>query len=400
MTYAAPTIDAAGLAIAGYQDIEMYLIDLARSVYGVDIYLGNDSQDFQIIAGMAQAIHDTLLGVSKAVNDRTPRTATGAGLDSIVALNGIKRRASTKSLANLTITGTPYTVIINGVVGDASGGVWRLPSPVTIGASGTVGVAAYAEADGPVYALPSEINIILTPTFGWASVINPNAASAGRAAETDAELRGRQVEAVGIPSQSIVGGIIGAVRNLEGVLAAQIYENSTGTPQPDINGVRNADIGGFPPYSLTLVVEGGADAVVANEYDRRKTPGVYTNGTTSVTITDASGVNNTIRFFRPTLTPIKVEMTVRALSGYNNAVGDTLKQALVDRAAALVAGKNVIISELEQAALNSDPLTDPAFSLSLTRIALAADAFGALDLIMTFKQRPTLALSDISLIVI
>src|SRR5690606_6667563 len=99
--------------------------------------LENDSQDFQLIAMVAQLIYDNNLAVQLAYQNRSVASATGAALDGLVANNGIDRNAETFSTVTLTLTGTAFTEILNGVVADINGNLWNLPDSVILDSGGS-----------------------------------------------------------------------------------------------------------------------------------------------------------------------------------------------------------------------------------------------------------------------
>ena len=49
MAYFPPTIDASGIKIPSYQDVLDYFVEKTKSIYGDDIYLSEDSQDYQLL---------------------------------------------------------------------------------------------------------------------------------------------------------------------------------------------------------------------------------------------------------------------------------------------------------------------------------------------------------------
>lgn len=385
MAYFAPYIDASGLHIPTYQDIEDLLVSNARSIFGNDIYLENDSQDFQDIALRAQAIYDTMLAIQLAYNNRSPLTAIGAGLDAIVAINGLVRQGETASTVTVNLTGTAYTLIQNGVVADINGVLWNLPASVTLDALGTATVTATCQVTGPTTALIGQVNVIVTPTFGWISVTNPGAATPGQAIETDAELRARQQISVANPSQALTTGMIGALYELDNVTSVQLYENDTSATVNYINGIQNPL--GYPPHSLTFVVTGGDNNEIASSIALRKTPGAYLDGDVSVTIYDQFSVPTVVRFYRPIESMVYVEMTIKALNGYSSAVGTAIKNAVASYLDSLVPGQAVIISELWQAALAADPLPYPVFSLTLLEASTASGALSANDIPFKFNEK-------------
>ena len=98
MAYFEPYIDDAGLHVPGYIDIRDDLIEKFKQIYGQDIYLDNDSQDYQMISAFALKTYDTMQMLQIIYNNRGPKTAVGTALDSIVKLNGIKRKSDRKSV--------------------------------------------------------------------------------------------------------------------------------------------------------------------------------------------------------------------------------------------------------------------------------------------------------------
>lgn len=398
MAYIAPFIDASGLHIPTYQDIETQLVEKAQLIFGADIYLESDSQDFQDIAARAQVIYDTLLTAQMVYNSRSPATATGAALDAVAALAGIVRKAASNSTASVTLTGTAYTLVQNGVVADINGNLWNLPSSVTIDAGGTVTVTATCQVEGAITALANQINIIMTPTLGWTSVNNSNAATPGQLVETDSTLRARYANSVANPSQGLTTGILGSVLAVPNVASAQLYENDTNSPLSTINGVANP--GNYPAHSITIVVSGGANADIASAIAARKTPGCYTNGDQSVIVSDQFGVPTTIRFYRPTTITIDVAFTIKALNGYSSAIGDAAKLAVVNYINSLVAGQSVIISELWKAAMTviATP-TSPTFSLTALTAAIHGNSLGTADITVNFNQQAITLISSIALTV-
>jgi uncharacterized phage protein gp47/JayE len=401
MAYFAPFIDDAGLHIPTYQNIEDKLVENAQLIFGDDIYLENDSQDFQDIAARARAIYETLLTTQMAYNARSPITATGASLDAVVELCGIRRHGASFSTAEVTITGTAFTLITNGVVADINGNLWSLPTTVTIEVDGTVVATATCQQEGEITALPDQIAIIQTPTFGWASVTNPAAATVGQPTETDSALRARQAVSVANPSQALTTGILGGVLAVDNVVDAQLYENDTSSTVYTIGGVPNID--GFPAHSISLVVDGGDDNEVAQAIALRKTPGCYTNGDVPVVVYDRYGVPITIRFFRPVEKTVFVEITIRALAGYTSAIGADIKAALLAYVNGMQAGESLILSELWEAALSVDPRIDPrqmpTFSLTSLEAYITSGAPLPDDITFQFDEKAVTELLNITLLV-
>lgn len=377
MAYAAPTITEAGMSIPTYSDIINALIDDAKAIYGQDIYLGIDSQDYQFLSAIASKINDTMQLLQLVYNNRSPASATSAALSGIVKLNGIARKTGSYSTCPVILTGTPFTQISNGAVQDITGYNWSLPSVITIGTSGTVTVTATCQVTGPIAANPGDINKIITPTYGWSSVTNEDSATLGANIETDAQLRSRQSVSVSLTSMTVLDALRSAIAAISSVTRSKVYENDTNAT--------NAD--GIQAHSIAAVVEGGANADIAEVIFRKKAPCVSTQGTTSVNIIDAYNQTNTIRFYRPSNIDVDVVINVKKLSGYTDQTTADIKTKVTELLNALTIGDDVAISSLWGSALSAmTSLASPSFSITSLTAAKHGQAQGTIDIAIAFNE--------------
>lgn len=376
ITSVAATIDATGIHAPALSEILTYLQDTYRTIYGADVYLGNDSQDGQFIAALASAFNDANAAVVEAYNAYSPTTAQGNGLSSTVKLNGIMRLVPTSSTADLTITGVANTLIQNGVVADANGYTWALPASVTIPSGGSIVVTATCQTVGAIAAPIGTITNIQTPVFGWQTATNAAAAILGQPVETDAQLRVRQSQSVAVPSQSIFEGIVGAIANLSGVTRIRGYENNTGT----------TDTNGIPAHSIALVVEGGVIGDIQQAIVNRITPGTGTFGDITATIIDSVGSSHVVSFARPTETTITINLTIKALAGFSGSVTPLIQQSLVDFLNALEIGDDVIYSKLFVPANLDNTGYGQTFNIQSMTIAKGAGTPGTADLTMAYNE--------------
>jgi len=377
VAYFAPYIDESGYHMPTYTDIRDYYIAQARTIFGADIYLEIDSQDYQWISVVANAVYDAFLAEQAAYNSRSPATAIGVPLDTLIKLNGIKRLKAVASTCYVTITGTTGTTITGGIIADASDNPWSLNSPIIIGSSGTVTAYATCQVPGPITADPGELSKIVTPTFGWTSVTNTDPATVGADQESDAQLRSRQTISTAQPSRTVMEGIKGAIAAVSGVGRFVVYENETNVD----------DENGLPGHSITAVVEGGADADIGEAIARKKGPGCYTNGDVSVSVTDQQGVASTIRFYRPAEVPIVVVVNVKQLPGYTTDTTDLIKSAVADFISSLSIGDDLLISSLWGAAVMANPVpTKPYFSVLGITAARHGNSQGTADIVIDFNE--------------
>ena len=393
MAYFAPYIDETGFHYPTYQDIVDDMVAGAKSIFGQDLYLENDSADYQLISIFALKTYDTMQGMAMAYNSRSPVTAVGVGLDAVVKINGLVRKAGSRSTADVVITGTPYTQIVKGSVKDANGVVWNLPETVSIPTSGTVTVTATCSETGPVAASANEINKINTPTYGWLTVTNPAAAVPGVETETDAQLRIRQTASVAGPSQTMLAGTYAAIAAIDNVQRLAVYENDTSS------GSVSADNPyGLPAHSITCVVEGGDAGTIADAILRHKGIGCYTYGDVLTTITDAGGYPNVIRFFRPTAVPIHVSIVLTPYPPeYARTMMDDVKQAVYDYLTGFDIAADVSVSLLAGVVAAANPdIKKPAFGVASVQIGKTAGSMAASDITIDYAEVATIDLANIT----
>jgi uncharacterized phage protein gp47/JayE len=370
MAYVAPYISSAGLTIPSFQDILADLLAQFQTIYGSTVYLGLDSSDYQFIAAVALKIYDTNAAVQLVYNARGPSVAIGSDLDAIVKINGLARLPATYSTCQVTCAGTPFTTITNGIVQDVNGNQWGLPTTVVIGSGGSVSVTATAVNPGMIQAVANTLTIRATPTAGWLSVTNPNAASAGSAVEADSALRARQAVSVALPSRTTLGATISAIAAVPGVTRYNVAENATGA----------IDANGLPAHSISAIVEGGVSYAIAFAIYQNKTIGCQTFaqfGTVNITVTDPFIPSQTtvITFGRPTYIPIVVGIVAQGLTGYTSATTAAIQTAVVNYLNSLQIGQAVIYSEIYGAALTARNDPDmPLFSLKQVTLASGVPA--------------------------
>ena len=377
MAYFPPFIDSAGLHIPIYSDILADLIAQTQQIFGADIYLGIDSQDYQFLSILALKQNDTLQAIQLAYNNRSPVSAIGSALDGLVKINGLTRKVPSFSTCVVILSGVPGTSISNGIVTDINNNRWDLPAQISIGANGSVSATAQCETLGAITALSGNINGIATPTKGWISVTNTVSAVPGIAVETDSQLRARQDISTYLPSQTLLAGTTAGIASVLGVTRYQVYENDTGT----------ADANGLPPHSITAVVEGGIDGDIASQIHSRKGIGCYTNGTTMVLVADSYGKNTTIRFYRPSYVPIFVNINVTKMARYTDNMTAAIQLAISTYLNSLQIGETLVFSVLNAVAMSVQPnLSAPVFAITAVTTAKTINPTGTVDIPIAFNE--------------
>ncbi|MDN5680729.1 MAG: baseplate J/gp47 family protein [Ewingella sp.] len=330
------TVTASGISAPDYQTILSTITNYFQQIYGTDAYIDPDSKDGQMIALYALGIHDANNAMITVYNSFSPATAQSGALSSNVKINGITRQTATKSTVDLVITGSPGTLIAAGTVRDANGGLWDLPLNANIDVSGTMTVTATSREGGAVAALAGTVNQIATPTRGWYTATNPLAATPGSNAETDLQLRQRQARSTALPSQTTLDGIDGALFEVNGVTRVRIYDNDT-----DV-----VDSNGLTPHSISCVVDGGDSNEIATVISKKKDQGTATFGTTSISLTGKYGEPKTIKFSRPVIVGVFVNISLTVYAGYTTAIAEAIKAEVSKYINSLRIGDNVLVSRI------------------------------------------------------
>lgn len=379
----AATVDADGISAPAYSDILASLQASYRSIYGGDAYLDADSQDGQWLAIQAKAIFDSNMTAIAVYNEFSPATAQGAGLSSVVKINGIHRRVASFSTVDVLLVGTAGTIIdggvVGGVLGDQVATSWLLPPEVAIPFEGEITVSATAADPGAINAAAGTVNRILTPVPGWQTVVNAAAATPGAPIETDAQLRQRQARSTAIPALTPLDAIWGAVGSLDGVASLAIVENDTGA----------VDFNGIPPHSIAVVVDGGDAQEIAATIAATKTPGTGTYGPISEIVVDDRGIPATIHFYPLTRVMVGVVINLRIQRGYSASTGDLLAQNTIAWLSGLPIGAASLLSKLWTQMTTGSPALDDTFNVLEVLQWREAGPPAAADVPMAFYEAAT-----------
>tara|TARA_R110000744_G_scaffold20470_1_gene53726 strand:- start:1439 stop:2611 length:1173 start_codon:yes stop_codon:yes gene_type:complete len=314
------------------------LDDEMKAIFGDNFNVSPESPDGQINGVVSESNANLWEIANESYDAFNPSAATGVSLSNLVQLNGITRLSATSSNVELTITGSNNTFIPKGSListSDASD-QFSTDTDITIGLSGTVLVQASSILEAPVSALAGTITNIDTPITGWTTVTNIIDATLGTLEETDVELRSRRERSVAKTSQSVIDAIFAAVANVDGVTQTTVLENDT----------NSVDGNGLPPHSFNVIVSGGDDTDIGDQIWLKKPAGITSHGSENIVIQDSQGLDHTMRFDRPTLVPIHVEVGLTTNPEYPTKGDDLVKQAIVDYANGnLVEGRGFFLGD-------------------------------------------------------
>lgn len=165
-----------------------------------------------------------------------------------------------------------------------------------------IGTAVAATASDDATAAAGEINRLVAPLTGVSRVSNPIAATAGRAAETDAELAYRHGMAVYRLGRATLPALAANIRaDVPQIREIGVFANSGDT----------VDVYGRLPHSVHVVADGGDVEAIARAIWTYKAAGIDTHGAIVQEVQTEFG-RQTVRFDRiaPVYVWIKAQITL------------------------------------------------------------------------------------------
>lgn len=349
-------ITATGITTASQTELVSQFTAAFQTIYGADIDLDPETPDGQMQMIFIQAVLDLEDLITQVYNMFDPDNAIGAVLDQRVAINGIQRQAGTFTVTNITIA-TSQSVNLYGIdqdvqpvftVADASGNQYELQTTQTGFNPGSGGTALVFQAVNPgaITPTPNTITVPVTIVLGVSSINNPTpATSIGINEETDAALRVRRQQSVSLASQGYLSGLLAALKNLTGMVAAFVYENNTNSTNLD----------GVPGHSIWVIVSGTALAAdIANAIYTKRNAGCGMFGSINFVITQVDGSFFTVSWDGVVQETLFMKFTVSSINGSGVPNIAAIRAGLVN---SLVPGvfQEVNINELATLVQQIDP---------------------------------------------
>lgn len=272
----------------------------------------------------------TRLGITNTIS-----YTSGTGATSVSIITGIKSVIDSTYSADLITTLNP-----NGTLKIDNTDIFFVATWGNTNNLGIVKVVKLGDVQavnvGPIAQPINTITQILTSRLGWDSVTNPVSASPGRLRETDEELRIRFRNTKFDRATGTVEAIYSALFSLDDVTQVFIDENDTDAT--------NAN--GTPEHSFLVLIEGGTSVEIAQAIFENRPAGILSFGNTSVTIIDKYGYPRQIRFSRPTLIPIFIQIDITEYQSFPTDGEDQIRDALIAYVDGLNIGEDVVYSRL------------------------------------------------------
>ena len=326
-----------GLQVDSYNTLLNNIQTDLNSIYAADgetINFDSETPDGQFTNILAQIGTDIRELAQEVYNSFDPDKCSGVIQDSRYALNYITRNGGTYTIQNIDVTAN-QTVTLQGLdanynetdataytVSDNAGNLWYLVDTTTL-QPGTVSLPFRSKNLGLVQPTIGTITTQVTTVLGVTSVINSVAPTTlGTEQETDAQFRVRRSRSAERKGQNNIDAMLSQILDLEGVSDATTWINS-GT---------EADSTGTPAGYVWVIVEGGANADIADV--------IYTNacgrgmrGSVAVEVPAVSGQIFNVNFDRPTPVPLYIkfdfQLTVEQDATDTDGITATMAENLI-----------------------------------------------------------------------
>lgn len=324
------TINQDGLLIDEFSMIYNRLADKFKLIYGQDINLEQNSPDGQLLGIITNEIYDLQTLILHIYNSFDPDLAQGVELNKLLKLIAQSRRASTKSIVDITIVAnanvtlpSDYTII------DENKQEWIINAETTL-TTGTNTVSFNAVKFGAIEASANTINDVVTVFPEITSVNNPLPAEIGRDEESDVLLRKRRNNLLSVNSNSTIAGIYSKLFLLDTVTDAVVYENATDTYDSDKD---------LNAHTLWVIIDGGAVDEIAQIIATDKTIGTDLKGSVTEdyieTFLKADGttrtLTHTVKFDRPIEISLYINLTVAKKLPTDIIDVDAIKNKLIEK---------------------------------------------------------------------
>lgn len=324
------TLNASGLTTKTYAELVSELTTALQTAYGADISLDSDTPDGQALNIFIQSVLDLLDLLVQVNNNFDPDNATGVVLDQRIALNAIQRQAATNTITNVSIV-TSQALNLNGLddgfpgqpiytVADNAGNQFQLIVSQTIAAPGTTVAAFQAVTPGAVLTVPNTITTPVTIALGVTSVNNPTTyTSLGLDEESDAAVKVRRQKSTAISSKGYLDGLLAALENINGVTAAFVYENTSSTTDAD----------SIPGHSIWVIVNGGANADIAQAIYSKRNAGCGMKGSVTYNITQLDDSLFTVKWDIVVAEVLYIEFDATSINGVDSIDSANIKAKIV-----------------------------------------------------------------------
>ena len=337
--------------------------DEFKELFGEDLDVSPETPQGRLIELITRCKVFVLQTAAASSNVFNLNKASGFGLDDLGSLFLLSRHPASYTTVAVAVTGVEGTIIPAGTrVQNTDGDIFVCHEDYVIGSP--LSAVFRAEKTGEIPCPVNTLTIILDAVNGLETVNNPAPAILGSDQESDVDFRNRIKTSLNVNSISVISAIKANLDALPGVKGTFLYDNYS-------NASMEVDSITVPAHSILAVVDGGDPAKIAQVLYNKKTIGAgYCSTSTDPEITivtqtvldPVSGTGYEVKFARPRLVNLVVEITVARQDYTGSDLETDVKKAITDWATGensevdgIKIGKDVSPFEISAAVSNSIP---------------------------------------------
>lgn len=225
----------------------------------------------------------------------------------------------------------------------------------------------------------NQVTSIRTSTLGWRGVYNPYYIFPSTGIETDEEYRrrGKLLQQGGYGKYT---SILMAIKSVRGVVYENIQQNTSASTTG--SGIIN--------NGVAITVMGGNEDEIALAIFNSISEGIMTSGDIVKSVKDINGASHEIRFSRPKITPLEINMSLITYPDFPNNGNARIKQAIVEWFNNLNVGEDIHYSRL-YAPINSIQ----GFAVKNLRFGYKGGTLSMEDVIISGNEIATINAEDI-----
>lgn len=214
-----------------------------KSIFGENLVVSADTPQGVLITAQSLSRIQEVNNNAALANQINPNYAGGVFLDAVMALTGIERTESTKTLvSSVALTGVATTVIPAGSKAKTgSGDVFETLTEVTLDGDGLATVDFQAVEFGQVPCNATQLTTIVSNILGWETVNNASAGVLGKTTQSDQVAKAYRSNTLGFQGVALPVAITSSVYAVEGVTSLTFRDNDEGEPVGMLISVTSGD---------------------------------------------------------------------------------------------------------------------------------------------------------------
>lgn len=404
-----PTYGPSGLQIQTATEVQADLSAYLQGQFGATLQsLNGNTVIGQLVSALSQVLVAHQEGIDGVYQSLHLDGAEGVNLDRLVQLIGLTRNAATATTVTVQVAnnGGIAAVLPLGTViqHTGTGALFGTTSAQTIAIGATASIALVSAATGPLDITAFSAWTFVTSFVGSANCTIANAVggTSGTDQESDANLRLRVLYSAHLPGKGTVQSIKAALADLDGVIYANVYENTS-----DTAGITSpVSIPLLPAHSFVAVTVGGAAMDIANVIYDQKPAGIKDYGSTAYTITNAEGDPVVVHFESATSATISVAITLPGVdASFDTAIADAIityiggTLSTGDIAPGLGVGETVVLAGVGCAAYDATKVNGKSNCTGITSlgISISPAPVASSNVTLPWNQYPVTSVADITI---